>query len=390
MTNSTTSRQPRVLLFSQRNLKKDVLFRCPHYEFEDIICEMDCVDMVAPRPGKWFDQRWALANFLSWHSPLIVDAGVARQEVPRTYELLFTICGSPVDLLALNALGDWKSVAKRSICLIDEMWVKELKAYKFYLNILAKFDQVLFYYSGTAKAVNEAIGPKCRFVPPGVDALLFCPYPSVERRVVDVYSIGRRSGTTHQALLRLVNEDRRFYIYDSVSGSSAVNAKEHRFLFANTVKRSRYFIVNPGLIDKPEVRGDQSETGNRYFEGAASGAIMIGERPKNEEFCKMFDWPDAVLDLPYGSDQIGRIMDAVESDPCWEGTMRRNNVMHALLRHDWAYRWEAVLDAGKLNPLQGLLDRKSRLECLAKEIAVSDPRSHSQAQIRVDPASTVL
>jgi hypothetical protein len=99
---------------------------------------------------------------------------------------------------------------------------------------------------------------------------------------------------------------------------------------------------------------------------------MIGERPTNKEFEKMFDWPDAVLNLPYGSVEIRKIIDEVQSNPRWEATMRRNNVVQSLLRHDWAYRWEAVLRAAELNPLQGLVDRKSRLECLAKEISVSE------------------
>jgi len=371
MTEDLMPRQPRVLLFSHRNLVKDVLFRCPHYEFEDLICRMDSADLIAPERGRWYERRHALAKRLAWHSPLILNPGVNKIDVSGIYDLFFTICGSPVDLLAVNAL-DWQKVARRSICLIDEMWVKQLRAYRFYLEILAKFDCVMFYYSETAKAVNDAIGHRCRFLAPGIDALLFSPYPSLSRRVVDVYSIGRRSEATHLALLRLANETGRFYIHDSVSGSHAINAKEHRLLFANTAKRSRYFIVNPALIDLHAVRGDQNEMGNRYFEGAAAGAIMIGERPKNEEFAKMFDWPDAVLDLPYGSGDVGKIMDEVESQPCWEETMRRNNVVQALLRHDWAYRWEAVLRAAGLDPLQGLLERKNRLGRLAKEISISE------------------
>src|ERR1041384_4437474 len=193
----------------------------------------------------------------------------------------------------------------------------------------------MLYYSESVRAVNDVIGEKCRFLAPGVDALLFCPYPADLKRVVDIYSIGRRAQTTHEALLTLAKEKGRFYIHDSVSGTHAYNDKEHRLLFANTAKRSRYFIVNPALIDRQDVRGDQSEMGNRYFEGAAAGAIMIGERPTNKEFWKMFDWPDAVLDLPYGSTEIGKIMDEVESQPEWEDTIRRNNVAQALLRHDW-------------------------------------------------------
>jgi hypothetical protein len=230
----------------------------------------------------------------------------------------------------------------------------------------------MLYYSQSVDALNDAIGDRCQFLAPGVDALLFRPYPANLKRVVDIYSIGRRSDATHQALLKLAKEKGFFYLHDSVVGNHAFNATEHRLLFANIAKRSRYFIVNPALIDQQKIRGNQSEMGNRYFEGAAAGAIMIGERPTNKEFEKMFDWPDAVLNLSYGSVEIGKIIEEVESKPRWETTMRRNNIVQSLLRHDWAYRWEAVLRAAELNPLQGLVDRKSRLECLAKEISVSE------------------
>jgi hypothetical protein len=230
----------------------------------------------------------------------------------------------------------------------------------------------MLYYSQSVDALNDAIGDKCQFLAPGVDALGFRPYPAELKRVVDIYSIGRRSEPTHQALLKLAKEEELFYLYDSVVGQHAFNPTEHRLLFANTAKRSRYFIVNPALIDQQKVRGNQSEMGNRYFEGAAAGTIMIGERPTNKEFEKMFDWPDAILNLPYGSVEIGKIIDEVESNPRWEGAMRRNNVVQSLLRHDWAYRWEAVLRAAELNPLQGLVDRKTRLGCLAKEIVASE------------------
>jgi hypothetical protein len=330
---------------------------------------MDSVDVVTPEPGRWFAQRYAITKKVAYHSPFVLNPGLSKIRASRSYDLLFAICGSPVDLLALSALGDWRKVARRSICLIDEMWIRQLKAYRFFLNILAKFDCVMFYYSETSKAVNNAIGDRCRFLAPGIDALLFCPYPAASKRVVDIYSIGRRSETTHQALLRLVKEEGRFYIHDSVSGSRAISAKEHRLLFANTAKRSRYFMVNPALVDLKSVRGDQNEIGNRYFEGAAAGAVMIGERPRNAEFENLFDWPDAVLDLPYGSTDIGRIMKDVESRPDWEETIRRNNVVQVLLRHDWAYRWEMVLKAAGMEPLAGLLARKERLGRLAEEIS---------------------
>jgi len=160
-----------------------------------------------------------------------------------------------------------------------------------------------------------------------------------------------------------------FYLHDSIGGTLAINSKEHRALFANVAKRSRYFIVNPGLIDQPDIRGNQIETSNRYYEGAASGAIMVGERPKNEEFDRLFDWPEAVTQLPYDSCDIDSIIKDLDGDPERQGRIRRTGVAQALMRHDWVYRWEAILKTVGLEPMQGLLERKEHLRKLADVVS---------------------
>jgi hypothetical protein len=272
-----------------------------------------------------------------------------------------------------NALGNVRDVCKMTVCLLDELWVKEIVKNRHYLRILAKFDVVMLYYSETVKPLSELIGPKVFFLPPGVDSILFCPDPDPPERVVDVYSIGRRSEVTHQRLLEMVRESGLFYLHDSMGGSQAINSKEHRTLFANVARRSRYFIVNPGKINEPDKRGNQLETSNRYFEGAASGAIMIGECPHNEAFEALFDWPDAVIRLPYDSPDIGEVIESLDRDPNRQERMRRTGVVQALTRHDWVYRWEAILKAAGLEPMQRLYERQSRLRLLADLVSTNSP-----------------
>src|SRR5258708_1352766 len=121
----------------------------------------------------------------------------------------------------------------------------------------------MLYGSQTVEPLSQQIGRKCVFLPPGIDAISFCPYPAAPQRVIDVLSMGRRSEITHQRLLRMARENGLFYLYDSIGGHEAINLKQHRALFANVAKRSRYFIVNPGLIDQPGKRGNQIEASTR-------------------------------------------------------------------------------------------------------------------------------
>ena len=202
------------------------------------------------------------------------------------------------------------------------------------------------------------------YLPPGVDTIRFCPYPNAPKRVVDVYSIGRRSEITHRALRKMAAEGGVFYIYDSIAADQVLNATEHRTLFANVAKRSRYFMVNPGLIDRRDIRGDQIEIGNRYFEAAAAGTIMLGERPDNSEFERLFGWPDPMIHLPYDCAEIGEVISALDREPEKQERMRRTNLEQALMRHDWVYRWETILKSAGLEPLPQLNQRKEQLRML--------------------------
>jgi hypothetical protein len=360
--------KPRVLIFSLRNIYGTAHFRCPHFEFEDIICEIDSADLLAPK----LDPSSARASFatrLGFHAPVALNPGIQRISPKKRYDILFTICGHPQDLIMFNAVSNLKDSCAISVCLLDELWVREIPLRRHFLRLLAKFDVVMLYYSQTVKPLSEAIGRRCVFMSPGVDAISFCPYPNPPKRVVDVLSIGRRSQITHQKLLKLVQQDGIFYLHDSIAGIQNLNSKEHRALFANCAKRTRYFIVNPGLIDQPEKRGNQIEIGNRYFEGAASGAIMVGERPDNEYFPTLFDWPEAVTHLPYNSNEIDVVMRDLDRDPERQERIRRTGVSEALKRHDWAYRWERILETVGLQPMPKMQERKDRLRRLAEVVS---------------------
>jgi Glycosyl transferases group 1 len=372
--------KPRVLIFSLRNIFGKALFRCPHYEFEDIICEIDSAVLLAPEVDT-SSARSRFATRLAYHAPVALNPGIRRIPAKIHYDIFFTICGWPQDLLMVNSVGNVRDICRTSVCLVDEIWLNEMVKHHHFLRILAKFDVVMLYYSQTVKPLSEQIGRSCVFLPPGLDGILFCPHPNPPKRVIDVYSIGRRSEVTHQRLLRMVRERGLFYLHDSIAGSQAINSKEHRALLANVAKRSRYFIVNRGKIDEPDMTGNQIEIGNRYFEGAASGAIMVGERPKNEEFERLFDWPEAVTQLARDPCDIDMVIKDLDGDPQRQDRIRRTSVVQALMRHDWVYRWEAILKSVGLEPMQGLLERKERLRKLA-EVVVQDERGTDGTNFR--------
>ena len=381
--------KPRVLMFSLRNIFGKALNRCPLYEFEDIICEIDSVDLLAPKLDP-SSRRASLATRLAYRTPVItLNPGIARPPLNGPYDLLVAICAWPQDLIMFNAVSSLKDICKTSVCVLDEFWLKEIPKNRHFLPILAKFDVVVRLQSKT-KPLSELIGRECIYMPPGVDSLLFCPYPDPPERVIDVYSLGRRANLTHQKLLDMTRAGGLFYLHDSISGSQAISSKEHRSLVANLAKRSKYFLAYPGKIDEPHNIGQQIEFGYRYFEGAAAGTIMVGERPNNEVFPKVFDWPDAVTPLPYDSTEIDKVIADLNHDPERQDRIRRTGVTQSLMRHDWVYRWETVLNAAGLEPLQPAFDRKDRLRKLAESVSANQTSSLARAPDRLHGLATLL
>jgi len=360
-----TSDKARILMFSQRNIF-NYYFTCALYEFEDLICQMDRVELLTPHPSKWFKYGDRIANRLAVNFAVVLNPGIPKIRIKENYDLFFAICQFPKDLINVDTVEGWKDNCRVSICWLNEIYATDVYKDRYFLKILSKFDYVILNCSQSVNAVNDVIGDKSFYSPFGVDAILFCPYPEPPQRLIDVYSVGRRSEETHNSLLRMVKEKRIYYIYDTLDGKKVLNANQHRLLYASTAKRTKYFVVNPGKIDCPEETGGQSEIGFRYFEGAASGTIMIGEYPKNDEFKKNFNWPDVVVHLPFGSDNVEMLIDELGKQPERQDKIRTTNVVQSLMRHDWVYRWEMVLKTAGLAPCPQLLERKRRLENLSK------------------------
>jgi hypothetical protein len=104
--------------------------------------------------------------------------------------------------------------------------------------------------------------------------------------------------------------------------------------------------------------------------------ILIGELPENTEFERLFNWPDSVIQFPYNGRNIDTFLRDLNQQPKRLEKARQTNVIEALRRHDWAYRWEAILGIAGMLPMDRLLRRKESLAQLADKIRpASQPSS---------------
>jgi hypothetical protein len=365
-----TGRGPRICIPTARNFTKR-FFQCGFYEAQDVLRDIDDVDLVAlePGPGFRFKENWQRRLLFRDISKKLIFAnpGLRRAQLTGEYDLFVAHCQTWWDFLYVNAIDGWKDHCKTTVCWIDELWASAIPRYKYWLHALSRFDHVFVGYSGTVAPLSKALNRSCHWLPGGVDALRFSPYPSPPARVVDVYSVGRRSEGIHRALLAAAARREMFYVYDTFPTifTEVHDHQQHRDFYANVAKRSRCFMVAPGKMDLPEETRGQVAIGYRYYEGAAAGAVMIGQPPNCEEFRDMFGWPDDVIQVqPDGSDVLD-VLASLSSEPERVSRISRRNAAEALLRHDWVYRWKKIFQKAGLEPSPGMMEREGRLKELA-------------------------
>ena len=369
-----------VLLLSERRIA-DLAAFCLSYEFEDTFAavsdakRIDAIDLPALR----FSRRIYKLARLASRSP-----GLARQLAPQprnkvvleqNFELFFPVFNNAHELYSLATIPNWRRSSRKAACFICEvLWPDTLPEYQ--LEFLSAFDHVFIGTRQSVKSIERLTGRPCTYLPLAVDVIRFAPSSCDQPRPIEVCNIGRRSQITHQALLEDADRRESFYYYDTVVASGVDlkdrtfrvdNPQEHRRMLAGVLKHSRYFIANRGYVNKPEFTAGHDEISARFYEGAAAGTVMIGEPPRTEEFKQQFDWPDAVIDLPFDSPDIGRILADLNGDPERLRAVRRNNVREAAQRHDWLHRIQVVFDTLGLAPTEKMRVRAKRLEHIASQ-----------------------
>jgi hypothetical protein len=104
----TENRRQRTLVFSQRNIHANAAYRCPHYEFEDIICQIDSAEILAPWPGKRFALGTRLANRAAEAALMALNLAYKNYLKKNTTFFLRSL-HSPRDLLNFNVVKTGKN-----------------------------------------------------------------------------------------------------------------------------------------------------------------------------------------------------------------------------------------------------------------------------------------
>lgn len=368
--------QPRIAILSSRT-KNNFIFNSCLYEFEDIIAEVDNVDIFnldPSNPLEVFAQR-VVKKSSEYIYPLTKLSPPLKSKIDldQEYDILFVILDFPYNILNINLIKQWRKKCKIAVCYVIELWKTELKKFHNYLTFLGDFDLIFLGHSQIVKDVQDIAQTPSAYLAPGNDTLKFCPKSLDSDRFIDISTMGRRSQITHETLLELTQKRDFFYHYDFLNSSDlrTNHHQAHRILNANILKHSRYFIAHHAKVNCLEQTGGQIEIGYRFFEGAAAGAVMLGKAPQNDVFEQYFGWKNAVIPMQFDEPNITKIIDELDSQPELLRQIRSENIKNSLLQHDWAYRWQTVLDKADLAPTEKLKQRIDNLHKVANSFAIA-------------------
>ncbi|MEL6495217.1 MAG: glycosyltransferase [Cyanobacteria bacterium J06623_7] len=367
--NEDNSREPRTLVWSQRNIQNFVYNSCL-YEFEDIIAAVDRVDTIAPEQYDLLGRGVKkIVKSQTRQFPFLTKINPYRQKISlaKDYDVFFTIIDFPWNISSINLLDNRRDKSKFSVCYLIELWRRDIPQLKNFLEFFQDFDLICLGHSEIVAEVEAITKVPCMYLAPGVDTVKFYPNPQ-QQRSIDLANLGRRSDITHQALLELAETSDFFYFYEYSSGSDLRNSQHqhHRTLVANTLKSSRYFITNHAKINQPEQTQGQIEIGYRFFEGAAAGSVLLGCPPKNKAFEQYFNWDNAVIPIAFDEPSIADTIAELDAQPELLQQIQTNNVVNSLRQHDWVYRWEQVLTQLGLSSTEVMEERKIFLQQLAQ------------------------
>lgn len=410
--------EPRVLLFSQRSMSH-YMWETPQAEFEDVILEVDGAELIAPvmrseerrraRSGESMLTRWADAGRALGDQ---LRSGVRQTlrrpkhwpiapiDLAQDYELFFAVFHFPRNIAVTERLHQVRRRSRIMSCFLIECWPGQIAANRQHLRLLDEFDHVFLFNAASAEDIQRETTAQCHFLPTGVDALRFAPYPLNPERHIDVYGMGRGSPGMHAQLCEMAESEELHYEHALVN-HEVPDYRSHRVQVANILKRSRFFPAYKINENRRALTHGQEALATRYFEGAAAGTIMLGSTPDAPEFSSLFPYDDAVIPVPYRSPSMRAILRALDAQPERLARNRCNAVAHALATHDWLYRWRTVLRVVGLGETAGMAGREARLNTLGEAVragqwldvereAASAPAARRARSRPADPGRAVL
>lgn len=329
-----------------------------NYEFEDALVSFTDGSLICPENGRVFSRIRevpVLGEGLGWGvekaSFRFMRARLSPAG-PRPSILFVTVMNSK-GLRLLDSLRDWRKK-------FDLVVAFALDSFgPFPPRIARQLDHIFVIIPELVEPLSKSLKVPVSFMPLSCDVLSF----GSERieRSIDILEYGRQQKRYAVELdRRYLGAADRLFITNFVH-PRAVDWRGQRKQFWQILSQSRISLGFPPDEGDPRFRGLQVISA-RWYEGMAAGCAMVGREPATPAFRRVFDWPDAAIQLP---DDPAKSVDAVEellNDRQRLTAIHCRNFINMLGKHDVRIRFMDICKALNVVPPKAAFTELSRIQ----------------------------
>jgi hypothetical protein len=227
---------------------------------------------------------------------------------------------------------------------IDDKKPQWRKSISTHYRTIRKIDRLFVPFRQSVAEFERIYQIPVSYLPLGVDAVKHGGYDN--NKIIDVNGYGRQ----HWALEPILSErfnvrgSNRIYHHTNHAHTPIIHdVYAHRRLFWQQLRRSKIALAfDPINTNYKNAKFTFSFTGQRWFESAAAGCVIVGKRPTCPEFSELFDWQHSTIEFP---DDANNMADMIEDllDNLDLESIGRRNAEQCLSQHDWRLRIDVVL-----------------------------------------------
>ena len=291
-----------------------------------------------------FAKRFGIGTRHSWLRRFMTQGGFHPSA-----DVLWAVLMGPEDYAPLDVFNRWDRHAGFKILYLFDTMERQLSSIRAVLRS-ANWDLTITSFHGAVPFLEEQTQRRWFAVPQGVKLERFRP-AAPQARLIDFSAYGRRLSNVHESIKRFCADTRHHYDYTTTTRlMPGIDPTEQYHQYAWRLRHSVFNFCWPVETTNPDRVRTFSPITCRWFEAAASGAVVVGQQPKDAGFLEMFGEDFVVpLDPKRGDDDLFRF---------WSGLVeeRELHLDAARQRHltlsdnwSWARRVRDIMEIAGLN-----------------------------------------
>lgn len=329
-------KEMRVLIATNRSQYRLVSYGMV-VDFEDGVAELTDADVLpVPLPSR--RARLDAARKGRW---------ISRVDAPRRkYDVCLLVAMDPHWVPSLLQVRDLRSIAGRVLVYVIDSWLAYLPYLKRTQRVWQEVDHLFISFDHALDAYRDALPCQVHHLPQGISDRWFSPHR--DDRPLDVVSIGRRLPSVHAQLVREARESDLFYYYQTAHSPLAIDFQENQQLLGRLLQSSKVHVNWAMETTHPARAENGGPIVARFFESAACAGVVVGSRPDNPAFDRLFPYEGFVRDIPLAAPEATmEVLATALADTA--GRSDRVTLAHdTLARHTWKARWRQMLEIAGL------------------------------------------